>query len=456
VLVLGEGTTPLITNASTDSRTDADLVLMAPSRTEARRQGWIRRAAADAEGALAPDGLVYALLPRGRRRAAARALRDAGLVLETAVAQLAEGGEPRYFVPLASEPWRHAMTSQISARPLARRVLAWLGSSSPGRTLLGAALPAVGLVARRPGAAPMAGWVAELEGEVRQVATAILATSWREPGVPLVLSCFAPGEPQPWGVAKLGPYSLAEIRHLQEFGEVAGLAGVRAPSLLAAGNAGAWPVLVQTVVPGRPAADVLARSPGHFDELVETLCVWLERWNRATATTARGLDVLEAELLRPATELREEWGAALPDGYGDWLAARVDRMAGAPLPVVARHNDLTMWNVRLDGDAGIGVLDWAEADMGLPLTDFFYAVADAAAACDRYRDRVAALQSGLGRIAPLRERLQASLGLSDEVVELCFHSCWLRHALNEHRMRGDGQFVEIARWAARQALGECA
>jgi hypothetical protein len=300
----------------------------------------------------------------------------------------------------------------------------------------------------------MAGWVAELEGEAQQVSTAILATSWRESGVPLVLSCFAPCEPQPWGVAKLGPYSLAETRHLQEFGETAGLAGVRVPSLLAAGSAGAWPVLVQTIVPGRPAADVLARSPGQFDELVETLCVWLERWNRATATTARGLDVLEAELLRPARELQEEWDAALPDGYGDWLAARVDGLTDAPLPVVARHNDLTMWNVRLDGDSGIGVLDWAEADMGLPLTDLFYGVADAAAACDRYRDRVAALRSGLGTITPLRERLQASLGLSDEVVELCFHACWLRHALNERRMCGDGQFLEIARWAARQALGE--
>jgi hypothetical protein len=429
-------------------------VLIAPSHTEVRRRGWIRRAAADAEGALAPDGLVYALLPRGRRRAAARALRDAGLVLDTAVAQLAEGDQPRYFVPLASEPWRYAMTSQISARPLARGVLAGLGSSSPGRTLLGAALPAVGLVARRPGAAPLAAWVAGLEGEIREVATVTVATSWRDSGVPLVLSCFAPREPQPWGVAKLGPYSLAETERVQEFGGAAGLAGVRVPSLLAAGRAGEWPVLVQTVVPGRPAADVLARSPGQFDELVETLCAWLERWNRATAATASALDALEAELLRPARELEEEWDAPLPDGYRTWLAARVERVADARLPVVARHNDLTMWNVRLDGDSGIGVLDWAEADMGLPLTDLFYAAADAAAACDGYRDRVASLRSRMGALTPLRERLRASLGMSDEIVELCFHACWLRHALNERRMRGDGQFLEMAQWAARRALGE--
>jgi hypothetical protein len=453
VLVLGEGSgAPLVTNAATDSRTDADLVVIVPSRGELGRRGWIREAAADAERALARDGLVYALLPRGRRRRAARALRAAGLVLEPAVGQLAEGGEPRYFVPLASAPWSYAMTSQISARPLARRALARLGSSPPGRSLLRAALPSVGLVARRPGAAPIAAWVAELEGEVRQVASTILATSWRGPAGPLVLSCFAPGEPEPWGVAKLGPSSLAETEHLREFGEAAALAGVRVPSLLATGSAGDWPVLVQTVAPGRPGAEVLARSPGHLDGLVEELSGWLERWNQATATTAVGRDVLDAELLCPASELAEE----LPDGYAGWLAARVDGLAGAELPVVARHNDLTMWNVRVSGDSDLAVLDWAEADVGLPLTDLFYAAADAAAACDRYRDRVGALRGWLRASAPIRERLRTSLGLSAEVAELCFHACWLHHADNEQRMRGDGQFTEIARWVAREALGESA
>jgi hypothetical protein len=112
-----------------------------------------------------------------------------------------------------------------------------------------------------------------------------------------------------------------------------------------------------------------------------------------------------------------------------------------------------MWNLRLDAGAPIGVLDWADAeDSGLPLTDLFYAVADAAAACDRYRDREAALRGSLAAVAPLRERLCRNLQLSPDVAELCFHACWLRHASNERRVNGDGEFLAIMRTVAREAL----
>ena len=74
----------------------------------------------------------------------------------------------------------------------------------------------------------------------------------------------------------------------------------------------------------------------------------------------------------------------------------------------------------MDGRGTIGVLDWAEAEpAGLPLTDFFYAIGDAAAACDGYRDRLEAVRAcfvpGGQRadlVAPLQERLRTSLGLA--------------------------------------------
>ena len=105
------------------------------------------------------------------------------------------------------------------------------------------------------------------------------------------------------------------------------------------------------------------------------------------------------------------------------------------------------------------MLDWAEAEpAGLPLTDFFYAIGDAAAACDGYRDRLEAVRAcfvpGGQRadlVAPLQERLRTSLGLSREAAELCFHACWLRHAANEQRRAVPGEqrpFLEIVRWAA--------
>jgi Ser/Thr protein kinase RdoA (MazF antagonist) len=207
-------------------------------------------------------------------------------------------------------------------------------------------------------------------------------------------------------------------------------------------------VLVQTLVEGRAAADVLVGEPRRRAEVIGALSTWLERWNRATVTAAPALDRIEDELRHPAREL----GDALPAGYLDWLAERGDELADGELPVVARHNDLTMWNVRLDGSSEIGVLDWADADRGLPLTDLFYALADAAAACDGYRDRVAALQGALGEIAPLRDRLRESVGLSAEAAELAFHACWLRHARNDQRTDGDGQFLRIMRWVAARAL----
>ena len=87
----------------------------------------------------------------------------------------------------------------------------------------------------------------------------------------------------------------------------------------------------------------------------------------------------------------------------------------------------------------------------LPLTDFFYAAADARAAADGFRDRVEAFARTFSAdgtpaadIEALQARLVAALGLEPEIVQLCFHACWLRHAANELAQSGAGPFVEIA------------
>ena len=445
VLVLGDRSPDALVPAFAErSASSVDLVLVAPSPAEARQRGWLEHAAADAASALGRDGFVYALLPRGQRAAGRRKLRDAGLVLEPAVAQLPNAAAPRYFVPLRRHVWRYALERQIGERPWARRALVAAGSGH----LATAALPSVAIVARPPGSQPLAAWVQQLDGETRPVEDAIVATSWRGPRGPLIVTCFAPGDDDPWGVAKLAPGSASEADRLQALGEAG---GARVPRLLARGVAAGRTVLVETVVGGRSAGDVLTREPDRFADVTGAIADWLERWNGATATAAP--PPLEAELLAPARQLAGE----LPGDYGEWLAARCAAVAGRGQPLVSRHNDLTMWNVRLDGSGAIGVLDWADAEeSGLPLTDLFYAVADAGAACDRYRDRPAALRAGLGAIAPLRDRLSRSLGLSSEVAELCFHACWLRHALNESRAPTGPErpFLEIMRWVARRAVEE--
>ena len=423
-------------------RAGIDLALIAPSPAEARSRGWLERAAGDGAAALAPGGFVYALVPRGRRAAMRRRLRAAGLAPALAVAQLPDAAAPRQLVPLRRAPWRYALRSQIEQRPWARRALLGLGSGALAAELL----PSVGLLARQP--ADVGGaWVEQLAPDARPVADLVVTTSWRGPSGPLVVTCFAPGEPEPWAVAKLAAGAAAEADALARLGDAG---GARVPRLLGRGIAGARPALLETVVEGRSAATLLAREPGRLAHVTEELAGWLERWNRATVATAPAAARLDAELLSPAAELATE----LPEGYAGWLAERTAALAGAELPLVARHNDLTMWNVRLDGADRLGILDWADAEeAGLPLTDLIYAGADAAAACDGYRDRVAAGRRSLAELERPRERLRQALGLSPEAAELCEHACWLRHARNERRAGGDGQFLELLRWVAQRALG---
>jgi hypothetical protein len=441
VLTLGDRVPDALIPASAERATSAvDLVIIVPSPAELRRRGWLEQAATQAAAALRDDGFVYALAPRGHRRAAQRRLGEAGLAVELAVAQLPNAAAPRHLVPLRPRPWRYALGSQIGERPWVRHVLMAAGSGS----LSAGALPAVAVVARARGARPLAAWIEGLDGETLPVGDAIVSTSWRGPDGPLIVFCFAADSAEPWGVAKLASASATEADLLERLGDAG---GARVPRLLARGVAGGRPVLVETVVEGRSAGELLARSPKRFAEVTGAVADWLERWNRATAGPAPA--PMETELLAPARALAGE----LPDGYAAWLADRCTALRAREIPLVARHNDLTMWNLRLDGGAPIGVLDWADAeDAGLPLTDLFYAVADAAAACDRYRDREAALRRSLAAVAPLRERLCRNLRLSPDVAELCFHACWLRHASNERRANGDGEFLAIMRSVARQAL----
>jgi hypothetical protein len=459
VLVLGERCPPsLLPPAAPTAETEVDLALIAPSAAQLRQRGWLRRACDQAVGALRDEGLVYALVPRGRRGAARRRLRAAGLVVDAPLAQLPGREAPRYLVPLDATVWRHTLAHVITARPFARRALVAARALPFGEALLATTLPGVATVARRPGDAGAGAWVAVLGGEPRSTARLVLATSWRGPRGPVVLYPFGDGPREPWGVVKVGPDCSREAGLLERLGSSAQAAGARVPRLLGAGDVGGTPALAETILDGDPAAELLGRSPVRFDAIAGAVAGWLERWQSATARPTRiAAGLIEGELLAPLAELEGE----LPDAgaYRDWLAARCAAIAGSEIPLVATHNDLTMWNVLVDRAGSIGVLDWAEAqDAGLPLTDFYYAIADAAAACDGYRDRLTAVRDCFtpegrraGDVAPLQDRVREALRLGPETAELAFHACWLHHAANEQRTGGDGSFLEIVRWLARRA-----
>jgi hypothetical protein len=429
--------------------TGADLAVVAPSPAQLAQRGWLARSLATAASTVAQDGVVYALLPPAVRAAARRRLRAAGLELSSPVAQL-PAGAPRYLVPVQPQPWRHMLGNEIGAHARIRRGLLGAAALPSGTRLLAESMPGVALVARRPHAAPLAAWLGRLRGNTRTTAHVAAMTSWRGTAGSVVLFCFAAGDDAPWGIAKLSPDSPREALRLERLGPDVRAAGARLPWLLATGAAADRPVLVGSAVEGRSAARVLMAAPERFADVAGGVADWLERWSAATARpTLLPVDRLERELLRHE----------LPASYRAWLTDRCAALAATAIPLVAAHNDLTMWNVRLGESGALGVLDWAEAEgEALPLTDLFYAVADAAAACDGYRDRVAALRSCFepsgaraATVAPLSERLRASLELSPAAAELCFHACWLRHAGNERSLNAAARpFAEIVRWLAHR------
>jgi hypothetical protein len=118
-----------------------------------------------------------------------------------------------------------------------------------------------------------------------------------------------------------------------------------------------------------------------------------------------------------------------------------------------------MWNVLLGPGGELAIVDWESAETAtLPLRDFFYMAADAVAAANGYRDRTEAARDcfvrGRGHAALVsgrRDRIARSLGVSDELAEVCFHACWAGHAANEKRAAeagADRPFLEIVRWLA--------
>jgi hypothetical protein len=458
LLVLGtQSAAGLVPSRASRSDEDVDLVLLLPSNSELRAEGWLHKASMRAASAIGPSGVVYAVVPRRFRRRMRGFLERADLVVEPAVAHLPDAQAPRYLVPLERSPWRYALGRLISARRWSRAVLRLLSTVPDGSALLTLALPSLGLVARRAGGPHLADWIFDLTGEEREPGGAIVGTSWRGTGGPLTLHAFAAGDAVPWAVVKVASGAQQEAAALSSLGPSARAAGARVPHTLAQTSYNDTSLLVETVVAGRPAADILARSPGRFVPIVESVTDWLEQWNRATAS-AVVLDqaVLDSRVLVPGKSL----ASLLPNrvNYLRWLRARCAEVVGHHVPLVAAHNDLTMWNVAVDEDAStIAVLDWETAAQSLPLVDFFYAVTDAAAASERYASRLRAFEScfapGGSRVsfvAQHQRRLAAAVGADPRLAELAFHSCWLRHATNERAERRDGgEFLKIVQWLAR-------
>jgi Phosphotransferase enzyme family len=432
-------------------------VVITPSRREAGDPAWLGAAAKRAGATLTPQGVVYVLAPPGARRRLRKALREHGLESVEAFLHAPDVRRSRFLVPLRRETLRHALTQLV---PLSsrNRPLAALVAALPSTRALARLAGPVGFAAQRSSAPELFGWL----GEGGAPPTAIVALG-TEPER-MTLHVFPRPARSPSFVAKLGggPARDSALAAAEVHAATAGSAGIVVPGPLPP-IASHEPVWRETAVSGTNAAVFLRRRPGRLSKVVQPLVTWLDEWQRRTACeSAFHPELLDEWVREPLAALRSSLGAGL--AYEDRLEALCRRPTGR-VPLVTMHGDLTMANVivqshRANGRTALGVVDWETSRTGaLPLLDLFDMVADAAAAVGGYEDRPAAAQqcfstggASAASTSSARRRLAGSLGLNDDVTALCFHACWLHHAVNEARARQPGEprpFLEILDWIAK-------
>jgi hypothetical protein len=456
----------LCPRARTETRVPADLIVIAPSREEGKDAAWLRNTVHGADGLLAGDGIIYALGDRAWRASLLRELAKRDLVIDSVYLHHPGWPHAELLIPATFDAIAYAYSRLIHTDP-ARRKAALAALAAPGALAVARRLlPQTGIVARRRTGKPSLGW---LPGGTGSGGRTIIQASWRGAAGAVLLHAFD-GHPAPSAIAKLwlsekGADACArEVEGLKLAAGSASNRGVRTPGLLVAGNLHGRPYLVEEVVAGERAAELVERDSSELLHLLPALAAWLLQWHRATARWRQITDEdVERHLLGPARALRQALAA------GEACEARLEalghRLAGKAMPFVATHGDLTMVNVLLDARGSIGIVDWeTAAPSGLPLADFFYAAVDAVAASERYADRLAAWTACFepggphsGLVGRLRDQLVAELSLEADQVDFSFQATWLRHALaerSEQSKAAPDEFLRLARAAAKMLLDE--
>ena len=409
-----------------------DLVVVAPTRDERRDAAWVGNAARTAESRLSASGLVY-VVP-ARARSLRRALEAAGLQVSASMLHIPDVSSSRHIVPIGTAAERFVLSGRLEMSELKRR-----SASLAMRSARLAELGPTGTILCRDPTTPLAAWMFSLDPP--QARGSVWLTSRRASSGGNLVHRFVEGRSEPDAVAKVSPRAADELRGLVEVAPAAARAGVRVPQVLWSGGLGPAEALLQSALPGRSAARLVERGRLDPGDLLRRTSGWLERWARAEA---RPRPIEREDLDRLVISPARRLCGGLP-GYVDYLSGLCARAVGATCAFVPCHGDLTLTNILVEEDDDLAVLDWEEASAdGLPLTDFFYTAADAAAAVHGYTDRTGAVRACFAAegertpfVRQLLDRLAAALGLEAIVQEICFHACWLHHAWNEERRGSD-------------------
>jgi hypothetical protein len=393
------------------------------------------------DAVLAEEALGVLVVPAGARRRLLPALEGTRLALRAELLPLPATSSPERLVSLD----RHVLAAALPAGGRLRAIRAGLLRSIPG-TAATARLRTVAHVVERAGPVRYGVWLQRLLPDA-DPSRVIVRRSRGRAGV---VAVWPAARREAAGYVKLGAVRV-EAAALERLAPQAASAGARVPSILALeGEA-----LATSALAGRPASDLLAERPDRFADVATAVALWLERWHDRSAEARVWTEAdTERWLLAPLAAL----DGLVEPSYGPWLRARAAAIEGGEVAFAPAHGDLTMANVVVDGNA-IGVVDWEEATAHAPpFLDLPYALADAAAARQRYLDRPAAFAGVFGADGPdatlassLLSRAALGRGLRPAALSLAFHACWLQHAANDVGRGVAGRpFVAVAAAVAAQ------
>jgi hypothetical protein len=426
----------LMPEIRTDSGT-ADFAVLAPDKSESSDGAWLEHAVGAIAGNTHPNAVVYVLAPVRCRFRIARMLRNHGFAYRRSVLHLPSVAASRYMVETNNSSMMYLIGEATAARAYGR--LATRVAGVPA--MLCAVVPALnaaGLVFTRSGSG-----VRPAIAAFESVAAAV-RTSWRGHRGAATVQLFGPRSGAPLCVGKMRLQQSEYRRTLEEAECLRHAAGTlqtssaRVPEVLTIGGTENFPVLYESALQGTSAARILQQSPSQVAELCKRIGLWLGEWNRATAAPGTlSREVLEQYIFHPAQCLMPELTAG--QSYVEWLTLLCSGLADRSFVFAAAHHDLTMRNVLVAGDGTLGIIDWEEyREFALPFTDLFYAVSDAIAASEGYRDRAATIGEAFtheGRYArwvrPLIAAAAETTGAARGAAVLAFHACWLQHAFNE-------------------------
>jgi len=456
--VYGSGIPEHLTPEVHSGAGELDIAILAPDAVQRAESGWLNAAINDICRRASDDTVVYVIAPLPSRFRIAKALHVKGFKFQRALVHLpsltdsrlilpVSGGCVAYLLETAAGPGRRASFLSGLAGPLISKL--W-------RCAL--VLPSAGLLFGLHNR-PKSPEVALVPGRCKSgEIMAASCTSWKSSQGPVTIQLFESSS-QPLCVGKIrlrgvdSDRTLREAECLRKLPSSAQKPGIAIPHLLDVGGTRDFPIMYVSRLPGYSAARVLRRNAGKLPVILQGLADWLCEWNKQTAIQGTLTpERFRQDILNRAECLSGKISAA---GYVAWLKATFTKAVDNEMTLADAHNDLTMRNVLVGGDGGLGILDWEEHSQSvLPFTDLFYAAADAVAATSSYRNRVVAMQETFvpaGRHAALVRSLvmktAQDLKTPPLAVALAFHACWLHHAWNEYSSGTREQpFLEILRW----------